>query len=230
MVVFLQKSPEKGHVTLCLTNQRTKFTMKSHFWWDFLFAPFHLKSIPLKSSAKNQGVLLYFTTYMAVSRCRTSEYKNFTIVSPSRTEGHTITFELVSSLIRVLPMWFIDYSFCVDQHVLINYNFVDALVPDEGRWQSRLNSFKGNCNFVTLFPYMILKTNISLPLPYLDCIKHCWGEQNSTVNSVHADDWTAELAISASKGQGELIYSLDTNQGPFHIVIFSLFFVSKRKN
>ena len=31
VVVFLQKSPEKGHVTLCLTNQRTKFTMKSHF-------------------------------------------------------------------------------------------------------------------------------------------------------------------------------------------------------
>ena len=28
---FLQKSPEKGHVTLCLTNQRTKFTVKSHF-------------------------------------------------------------------------------------------------------------------------------------------------------------------------------------------------------
>ena len=43
------------------------------------------------------------------------------------------------------------------------------------------------------------------------------------MNSVHADDWTAELAISASKADGELIYSLDTNQGPFHIVIFSLF-------
>ena len=54
VVVFLQKSPEKGHVTLYLTNHRTKFTMKSHFWWDFLFAPFHLKSIPLKSSAKNK--------------------------------------------------------------------------------------------------------------------------------------------------------------------------------
>ena len=52
VVVFLQKSQEKSHVTLYLTNQRTKFTMKSHFWWDFLFAPFHLKSIPLKSSAK----------------------------------------------------------------------------------------------------------------------------------------------------------------------------------
>ena len=31
VVVFLQKSPEKGHVTLYLTNHRTKFTMKSHF-------------------------------------------------------------------------------------------------------------------------------------------------------------------------------------------------------
>ena len=29
---------------------------------------------------------------MAVSRYHTSEYKNFTIVSPSRTEGHTITW------------------------------------------------------------------------------------------------------------------------------------------
>ena len=29
---------------------------------------------------------------MAVSRCRTSEYENFTIVSPSRTKGHTITW------------------------------------------------------------------------------------------------------------------------------------------
>ena len=46
-------SLEKGHVTLFSTNQRPKFTMKSHFWWDFVFAPFHLKSIPLKSSAKN---------------------------------------------------------------------------------------------------------------------------------------------------------------------------------
>ena len=52
VVVFLQKSQEKSHVTLYLTNQRTKFTMKSHFWWDFLFAPLHWKSIPLKSSAK----------------------------------------------------------------------------------------------------------------------------------------------------------------------------------
>ena len=134
-----------------------------------------------------------------------------------------VVFELVSSLIGVLPMWFIDYSFCVDQRVLINYNFVVALVPDEGPWQSRLNSFEGNCNFVTLFPYMILKTNISLPLPYLDCIKHCWGEQNSTVNSVHVDDWTAELVIIASKAEGELIYRSDTNQGPFYIAIFSLF-------
>ena len=47
-------SLEKGHVTLFSTNQRLKFTMKSHFWWDFVFAPFHLKSIPLKSSAKNR--------------------------------------------------------------------------------------------------------------------------------------------------------------------------------
>ena len=31
VVVFLQKPPEKGHVTLYLTNHRTKFTMKSHF-------------------------------------------------------------------------------------------------------------------------------------------------------------------------------------------------------
>ena len=31
VVVFLQKSPEKGHVTLYLTNHRTKFTLKSHF-------------------------------------------------------------------------------------------------------------------------------------------------------------------------------------------------------
>ena len=28
---------------------------------------------------------------MAVLRCRISEYENFTIVSPSRTQGHTIT-------------------------------------------------------------------------------------------------------------------------------------------
>ena len=29
---------------------------------------------------------------MAISRCRTSKYENFTIVSPSRTEGHTTTW------------------------------------------------------------------------------------------------------------------------------------------
>ena len=49
-------SLEKGHVTLFSTNQRPKFTMKSHFWWDFVFAPFHLKSILLKSSAKNPEI------------------------------------------------------------------------------------------------------------------------------------------------------------------------------
>ena len=34
----------------------------------------------------------------------------------------------------------------------------------------------------------------------LDCIKHFGGvyEQNSTVDSVRVDDWTAELAIIAS--------------------------------
>ena len=31
VVVFLQKSLEKGHVTLYLTSHRPKFTMKSHF-------------------------------------------------------------------------------------------------------------------------------------------------------------------------------------------------------
>ena len=30
--------------------------------------------------------------YTAISRCRTSESENFTIVSPSCTEGHTITW------------------------------------------------------------------------------------------------------------------------------------------
>ena len=82
---------------------------------------------------------------------------------------------------------------------------------------------------MTLFTYMILKTNISLPLPYLDCIKHCYGEQNSTVNSLHVDDWTAELVIIASKAEGELIYRSDTNQGPFYIAIFSLFLFPRVK-
>ena len=31
MVIFLQKSPGKGHVTLYWTNHRQKFTMKFHF-------------------------------------------------------------------------------------------------------------------------------------------------------------------------------------------------------
>ena len=63
MIVFLKKSPdlqksqEKGHVALYWTNHRPKFTMKSHFWWDFLFVPFHLKSIPLKNSAKIEKLI-----------------------------------------------------------------------------------------------------------------------------------------------------------------------------
>ena len=38
----------------------------------------------------------------------------------------------------------------------------------------------------------------------LCCIKHCWGvyEQNSIVNNVSVDDWTAELAIIASNEIG----------------------------
>ena len=53
VMCYSLKFSRKGHVTLNSTNQSLKFTIKSHFWWDFLFSPFHLKSIPLKSSAKN---------------------------------------------------------------------------------------------------------------------------------------------------------------------------------
>ena len=53
VMCYSLKFSRKGHVTLNSANQSLKFTIKSHFWWDFLFSPFHLKSIPLKSSAKN---------------------------------------------------------------------------------------------------------------------------------------------------------------------------------
>ena len=59
-------SLEKGHVTLFSINQRPKFTMKSHFWWDFVFAPFHLKSIPLKSSAKNETEPIWLSPVFAI--------------------------------------------------------------------------------------------------------------------------------------------------------------------
>ena len=55
VMCYSLKFSRKGHVTLYLANQGLKFTIKSHFWWDFLFSPFHLKSIPLKSSAKNEA-------------------------------------------------------------------------------------------------------------------------------------------------------------------------------
>ena len=77
VVVFLQKSLEKGHVTLCLTNQRTKFTMKSHFWWDFLFAPFHLKSIPLKSSAKNPTKTQFTTNKTSRNGSRSRSHSSY---------------------------------------------------------------------------------------------------------------------------------------------------------
>ena len=54
VMCFSLKFSRKGHVTLNSANQSLKFTIKSHFWWDFLFYPFHLKSIPLKSSAKKE--------------------------------------------------------------------------------------------------------------------------------------------------------------------------------
>ena len=57
VMCYSLKFSRKGHVTLYLANQGLKFTIKSHFWWDFLFSPFHLKSIPLKSSAKNQNIM-----------------------------------------------------------------------------------------------------------------------------------------------------------------------------
>ena len=59
------------------------------------FLGMHLASAPLSFDGshltESQGVLLYLTAYTAVSQCCTSKYENFTIVSPSRTEGHTIT-------------------------------------------------------------------------------------------------------------------------------------------
>ena len=54
VMCYSLKFSRKGHVTLYSANQGLKFTIKSHFWWYFLFSPFHLKSIPLKSSAKNR--------------------------------------------------------------------------------------------------------------------------------------------------------------------------------
>ena len=64
VMCYSLKFSRKGHVTLNSANQSLKFTIKSHFWWDFLFSPFHLKSIPLKSSAKNgvsvSSCILYF--------------------------------------------------------------------------------------------------------------------------------------------------------------------------
>ena len=54
VMCYSLKFSRKGHVTLNSANQSLKFTIKSHFWWDFLFSPFHLKSIPLKSSAKKE--------------------------------------------------------------------------------------------------------------------------------------------------------------------------------
>ena len=42
--------------------------MKSHFWWDFLFAPFHLKSIPLKSSAKKEAIWYYAELFLGISK------------------------------------------------------------------------------------------------------------------------------------------------------------------
>ena len=62
VMCYSLKFSRKGHVTLYLANQGLKFTIKSHFWWDFLFSPFHLKSIPLKSSAKNEII------YVAASK------------------------------------------------------------------------------------------------------------------------------------------------------------------
>ena len=57
VMCYSLKFSRKGHVTLNSANQSLKFTIKSHFWWDFLFSPFHLKSIPLKSSAKKETVM-----------------------------------------------------------------------------------------------------------------------------------------------------------------------------
>ena len=54
VMCYSLKFSRKGHVTLNSANQSLKFTIKSHFWWDFSFSPFHLKSIPLKSSAKKR--------------------------------------------------------------------------------------------------------------------------------------------------------------------------------
>ena len=42
-VLFSKILQKKVHVTLYSANQGLKFTLKSHFWWDFLFSPFHLK-------------------------------------------------------------------------------------------------------------------------------------------------------------------------------------------
>ena len=59
------------------------------------------------------------------------------------------------------------------------------------------------CHIVLRRPLLAIITKYGLKLENEFCgINHCWGvyEQNSIVNWVRVDDWTAELAIIASNG------------------------------
>ena len=82
VMFYSLKFSRKGHVTLYSANQSFKFTIKSHFWWDFLFSPFHLKSIPLKSSAKNweknvvRSHLFYSTWFGLILKFELDFYRN----------------------------------------------------------------------------------------------------------------------------------------------------------
>ena len=63
-----------------------------------------------------------------------------------------------------------------------------------------LNQLHAHCQQIS--PNMASQLEIELA-----CTKHCWGVdvQNSIVNSVHVDDWTAKVVVIASNVLGKLV-------------------------
>ena len=61
-----------------------------------MYTASHTFKLSWEPPNQNRGVLLYFTANTAVKLCRTNKYENLTIVSPSRTGGHTITVVVLS--------------------------------------------------------------------------------------------------------------------------------------
>ena len=149
-------------MTLYSANQGLKFTIKSNFWWDLLFAPFHLKSIPLKSSAKNETSLGCLCAMDHVFPIQCENRKIFRQWLP----GNNFFYCFGPNIIMLVEVNSLELFFSKMEkyaHILPHAEYwlvTHAVVRTNCDWLAQLNMWTASFDW-------LLKTRQS-------CIEHAW--------------------------------------------------------